>query len=412
MKNNESSVEKISAIFEAGIGKRLFSAIMDAVIFLFVTIILYLFVFTPIAISGMSYESNQVLASKYQVASHLYVYQQIDDNNNYNIIEVKDYSEKIDASKSGTVSPVYKLSVDDYKFYLSHVYYYYTSYLTNKNVELPNDTEEKTYDAVKDNFVSPNYDKIIEGTDKYPKDVYTDDWFCTNILKIGTDSSYFVRDTSKTNFLDQISVKEGSGDVIKELKTYCYNATSDFYYSNYFSNLNNSIKWTQIFIIGMSVTISYSIFYILIPLLYKNGETLGKKVNKLALISASGYQVKRRQVLFREIVLFVALVLCSCIVGIGLTSIATLGLGIVILLVCTLISKKHRAPHDYAAYTLLVDAPKSVWFESKEAEEKAIKDLDDKMAKYKNKNIIDKNVIQIGDVIINDEFKDKNPDKK
>lgn len=412
-KNNLENKTNISTIFEAGIGRRLFSSIMDAVIFVFVAMLLYLFAFTPIAKVGMNYEGNQVLATQYEIASHLYVYQQVDDDYNFNIIEVKDFTEKLDGSREGRVSPIAQLNIEDYKFYLSHVYYYYTSYLTGKNIELPNDTETRKYDPIKDNFVAPNYDKVIEGKNCYPIEYYTDDWFSENILKIGKDDSLFIRDTSKPNFLDQISVKEGitETDATKELRRCAGNANSHLFDSSYFSDINNSIKWTQIFIIGMSVGISYAIFYVAVPLFYKNGETFAKKFNKLSLVSASGYQVKKRQIVFRQIVLFVELGLSACIIGIGLTSLATLGVGIVILLLCTLLSKTHRAPHDYAAYTLLVDAPKSVWFDSPEAEQKAAKDLDDKMAKYKNKKIIDKKVIQIGDEIISEEFKQEISEK-
>ena len=93
------------------------------------------------------------------------------------------------------------------------------------------------------------------------------------------------------------------------------------------------------------------------------------------------------------------------VVGIGLTSLATLGIGILILLLCTLISKQKRAPHDYAAMTIVVDTPKSVWFESPEEEIKYAEELEEKMAKYKNTQIIDKKVIQVGSTIIDEEVK-------
>lgn len=406
-KNNIEEHTSVSSIYEAGIGKRLLAGIIDGLFFVFLALILSMWVFTPIANAGMNYEGNQVDATQYQIASHLYVYQQADDDYNYNVIEVKDFTEKMDANREARVSTVYQIVKDDYKWYLEHLHYYYTSYLTAKNIELPNNSERKSYDPFKDNFVSPNYDKFVKDTEVKACDYYTDDWFSKNILKIDDENSYFVRDTSKENFLEQITKKESKSndDTVKELRQMCYDATADFYYSDYFKNINNSIKWTQIFIIGMAVVISYSVFYILIPLLYKNGETLAKKFGHLAIISAKGYQVQKRQIIFRQIILFIELVIPACVIGIGLTSVATLGVGIVILFVCTLISKTHRSPHDYAAFTLVVDAPKSVWFDSKEDEEKFAKDLDDKMAKYKNKKIIEKSVIQIGDEIVNEEYK-------
>ena len=105
------------------------------------------------------------------------------------------------------------------------------------------------------------------------------------------------------------------------------------------------------------------------------------------------------------------------IVGIGLTSLATLGIGILILLIATLISKDKRAPHDYAAMTIVIDEQKSVWFDSAEEEIKYADELEAKMAKYKNTKIIDKKVIQVGSTIIDEDVKkefeesQKNPEK-
>lgn len=395
----------VSTIVEASVGKRLFSAILDALLFVFSLLICALFIFTPIANNALGYSSYQALGAQYQVASHLYVYNQADDDGNYSPIEVKDYTEKLVPGKSASIIPIYKLQIGEYSYFLEHVYYYYHSYLTGRDIELPKNTPDKQYDPVKDNFVAPNYKDLIGG--KTPSEYYNDDWFSKNILNIDNEASYFIRDLTKERFIDQISLKDPSksSDAVTYLKQAGYNATDGFYNSNYFTNLNNNIKGCQIFIILPSIAIAYSIFYILIPLLFKNGETLAKKFNKIAVISESGFSVKKSQVLFRELVLFVCLIFSSFIVGIGLTSIATLGVGIVILLLCTLLSKEHRSPHDYAAFTLLVDATKSVWYESKSEEEKVANNLEEKMSKYKNKNIIDKNVIQVGDTIINEEIK-------
>ena len=408
MRNKEKAPRptELSTIVDANIGKRLLTAIIDALFFGFLGVMLLLWVFRPIANYGLHYEQAQADETQYRIASHLYVYRQANDDNQYVIIEVKDFTEKYDPNRASAVNPIYGFTETDYKFYLEHLYYYYHSFLTNVDVELPNSTATKQYDPVKDMFVSPHYNDPINGV--LPKDYYTDDWFINNVLDFSSgESTYFNYDSSKETFMEKITVKDGVDSVvlINYLKKCCNTATSDFYYSDYNADLNNIIKWSQVVIFVPSIVISYSIFYLLIPLLYSNGETLAKKFFKVAVISANGYKVKRRQIVFRELLQFAILAFSAFVVGIGLTSLATLGVAIVILLGATLISKDHRSPIDYAASTEVVDAQKSVWFESLEDELNHAKELEDNMAKYKNQNILNKNVIQVGTTIVDEEVK-------
>lgn len=423
MKNKEQVVDapkeaRLSTIVEANIGRRLLTAIIDALFFVFIGIMLALWVFTPITNASLHYEENMALARQYEVASHLYVYRQANDDGQYVIIEVKDFTEKLDGNRNSSVNPIYGFTETDYTFYLEHLYYYYHSYLCNQDVELPNPTIIHTYDPVADNFVSPHYNEPIDGV--MPADFYTDTWFINNVLDFKDgESSYFTYDESKESFMGKISLKEGvsESDAIKFLKQACYNATDEFYNSDYFSHLNTIVKWSQVIIVVPSVLISYGVFYIAIPLIFKNGETLAKKFFKIGLVSSRGFQVKKRQIVFRQLLLLFMLSFSAFVVGIGLTSLATLGIGILILLLCTLISKQKRAPHDYAAMTIVVDVPKSVWFESPEEEIKYAEELEEKMAKYKNTQIIDKKVIQVGSTIIDEDVKkefeesQKNPEK-
>ncbi len=423
MKNKEQVVEvpkesKLSTIVEANIGKRLLTAIIDALFFAFTGIMLAFWVFLPITNASLHYEENMALARQYQVASHLYLFQQANDDNQFVVIEVKDFTEKLDGNRSSSVTPLYGFNGTNYTFYLEHLYYYYHSYLCNQDVELPNPTDAKTYDPVTDNFVSPHYNEPIDGI--MPCDYYTDAWFMNNVLDFKDgESSYFIYDESKDSFMEKISLKEGvkEEDVVKYLKQTCYNSTGHFYNSDYFSRLNNIAKWSQVIMVVPAVLLSYGIYYITIPLIFKNGETLAKKFFKIGIISSRGFSVKKRQIVFRQLLLFVMLAFTAFIVGIGLTSLATLGIGILILLIATLISKDKRAPHDYAAMTIVIDEQKSVWFDSAEEEIKYADELEAKMAKYKNTKIIDKKVIQVGSTIIDEDVKkefeesQKNPEK-
>jgi hypothetical protein len=66
----------------------------------------------------------------------------------------------------------------------------------------------------------------------------------------------------------------------------------------------------------------------MIPLIFKNGETLGKKVLHLAFINTEGYAVQKKQIVLRQLFLFIMTGMCCFMIGrIGVGSLAILGLG-------------------------------------------------------------------------------------
>lgn len=393
--------DKISKIEKAGIAKRLWSAIMDAALFVFTFIALSLWVMTPIANAAFNYGGQYELGSRYHLASHLYLFEKKDDNGNKVIVPVKE--------STGNISDYNEVTLysynGDYEIYVRNIYYYYHNYKTNTEIELPNNTESKTWDVIEDHFVSPEYNKKINGV--LPVNLYTNEWFSENILKIGSEDSFFKIDSSKTDYVESIVLIDETkkSEAISFLKNQAYEATRDFYYSDYFNNINKTIEALQIFIFVPSFVISFSIYYFLIPMLMKDGETLGKKINHLAVVSFDGYKVKYRQLVLRQIILFIGISLSAVIIGIGLTSIATTCVGVLILFVATLISKNKRSPHDFAAYTIVVDAIRSTWFKNKDDEEKHLREIEENMAKYKKDFSDNKNLIQVNGVILDEDLK-------
>jgi uncharacterized RDD family membrane protein YckC len=402
MKNENS--EPLHSIVEAGIGKRLGAAILDGLVAIFLWLFLAMIVMTPIANAGLGYSANMNLGYQYQIASHLYVYQQQDDNGDISIVEVKDMTEKIDANKESQISSLTKQTNLEPAYLLSHLYYYYSSFLTGENVELPNPTSSKTYDMVEDHFVSPDYLDNVVDTQLKPAEYYTVKWFNNEILSVSDKGAdYF--DNTDENILATIKEGVDADKAITFLNSLISNAQGDLYYRDYYVKINNTIKWNQAFIIIPPYISVMGILYLLIPMLSKNGETIGKKFCHLAVISKDGYSAKKRQILFRFFVFFVEISLSLFAIGVNFTSIATLGVGVFILLMATLISKSHRAPHDYAALTLEIDAQKSVWFDSPEIEQRHIDELEAKMERYKSSKVENKNIIQIGGKIIDEDLK-------
>lgn len=402
MKNENS--EPLHSIVEAGIGKRLGAAILDGLVAIFLWLFLAMIVMTPIANAGLGYSANMNLGYQYQIASHLYVYQQQDDNGDISIVEVKDMTEKVDANKESQISSLTKQTNLEPAYLLSHLYYYYSSFLTGENVELPNPTSSKTYDMVEDHFVSPDYLDNVVDTQLKPAEYYTVKWFNNEILSVSDKGAdYF--DNTDENVLATIKEGVDADKAVTFLNSLISNAQGDLYYRDYYVKINNTIKWNQAFIIIPPYISVMGILYLLIPMLSKNGETIGKKFCHLAVISKDGYSAKKRQILFRFFVFFVEISLSLFAIGVNFTSIATLGVGVFILLMATLISKSHRAPHDYAALTLEIDAQKSVWFDSPEIEQRHIDELEAKMERYKSSKVENKNIIQIGGKIIDEDLK-------
>lgn len=412
MKNNENNVQEINKDIKiAGIGKRILTAIIDGFVIIFLWLVLQLFVCTPIANSTMNYENNILQIYEYRAYSHLYVYVQVEDDVDH-IIQVKDYSEKINADLEGRYVSVQSLDFDNCEDYLGYVQYYYLNYLAGVNVDVPNDIEGKTYDEV--DFMSPLHNKEIileDGSSVLPKDYYTVEWYNINILEIGEDYSMFeyVTDSYGNILTNEIGVlKENSNidDSIIFAKQAIYDANSNLFYSPFYSQINEALKGAQLFIYLTPFFPIMAIFYILVPMLYKNGETLGKKVLSLCLVNKKGYQVSKAQIFLRQFTFVLEISLFLFIIGVGMTSFATLGVGLFILLMIALVSKNTRTIHDFAAATIVIDAKKSLWHKNANKEQQFSDKLDENLAKYKKEPTIGKNVIQVGDQIIEENLND------
>ena len=402
MEKNQNSVtkeDKISKYETAPIAKRLFAGIMDAVVFVFVFFGLALWVFTPIANAGLGYNDTVNVGKRYHLSSHLYLPQKINDDGNVIIVEVKDSTGNMD---DYTELPLYNSKSEDKDLYLKRIYYYYHNFKCNVDIELP---QNKEYDVINDHFASPSYEKEINGV--LPVNLYTNDWFLDEILDIDSEKSFFEINKESEDFISSIVIKESVSkeEAFNYLRNQAYEATKDFYYSDFFQAVEKRIEAIQYFIFLPPFALSFAIFYILIPLLFKDGETLGKKTMNIAVISYDGYSAKKRQILFREILLFIVISILGIVVGIGLTSFAIMALGVLVLFILTLISKKRRCLFDYAAYTIVVDSIHSVWFKTKEDELRHEQELKENMAKYTKYVPENKNLIQVGSTIVDENLK-------
>ena len=407
---NKEKITSLTSINEVHIVRRIIAAVLDLALAVFAFFALMAFVAVPIANKATNYSQLNTDYIQYQCASHLFLYQQSNNDSTVELIEVKDYEKKIDQSLDSRIVALSEVNTKESNYFLEHIHYFYLCYLTGENIELP-ESNVKTYNPVADKFVSPNYDKPVDESGILPKDYYTEEYFNKNILLIESEGQdYF----SVPSISERASIREGVDDnlAIKYLTKVASRSINTFYYSDYIQQMNKQSKIIEAFIIFVPYLIVVPLVYLLPTLLFKNGETLGKITMHVAVISKDGYKARKSQFVFRFLVLFVEMTLSFFIVGIGVMSFVTAGVGAFILLVATLISKSHRAPHDYAAATYEIDAKTSVWFASKEDEQKHVDEFNENISSYNDVNEVGKNVIQIKGEIIDPTLKAEHEKKK
>ena len=409
--------------------RRLLAAIMDMSFFALLFVLLMMLVMNPIVNSTMGYQSEMLRGYQYQTASHLYVLRQVIDvsTGEERIIEVKDYTEQIKSGGETTISSINLVDKENI-YYLKHVKYYYCNYLTGKDIDLPNDTETKHYDMVLDNFVSPNYDKEMEvdGVKVLPINYYTDEWFNNNILSFGKEDQIYELD-GENNYVIKQSYINAHTDASKSeeenqktidsavknyLKVIVYNAQGHLYYQDYYQSVNHNVTVAQYVEALIPFFFSLAVVYLLFPLIFKDGETLGKITMKVGLVNKNGYQVSKGQVVLRFLFFTLEIALSTFVIGFGFTSIATLGLGIFVLLILTLVNKNKRALHDFVSGTLVIDKRTSVFFKNKDEEDRFTKEVDEETNRIKSIEVENPHIIQVGDQIIDENIKKEIEEKK
>lgn len=362
---------ELTQIKNASFFKRIIAFIMDGALAAFIMFGFIALVFYPIANKLFKYSQNRADLMLYQVASKLVLPHENDENGNDKIYNLNELNE---ASSDVKYSVLNEFSDKDDDFYISRVKYYYLNYKTGQNVEYPADQDPENYKA-------PNYKELIDG--KARNEVYTEDWFNKKVAE-----------------------SESIANLISD-------AITDLSNEEFYSSKSRAVHLTGYFLVIPAFVLSFSIFFIAIPLIFKNGETLGKKTLHLAFINSEGYAVQRRQIVLRQLFLFFATgVICFLIGRIGVGSLAFLGIGIVVYYVITVVNKSKKSPADFLCYTLLVDANKSVWFENAKIEQEKNEEIEKNMEKYHQNKVQDPHVIQVGSTIVNEDIKKELEEEK
>lgn len=356
MKNN------IRSIKEGNLAKRILAVIIDGAFFAFLFFFFITMVFSKIADKSFNYSEKGAEGLLHQVNSHLYVVTEKDDNGNYKIIDTSEITDKdykiISICDTGNEDPLY---------YKESIKYYYLNYKTGKDVIVP---EGKDID----DYRSPDYATFS----------YDEAWFNNKIASFPSD---------KTE--------------LENYKNFASEAIDDLENSAHFKSLKKDLNLIQIFIMVPSFVISYLLIFFLPTMIFKNGETFAKKMLYLGFLTKDGYDIKKSQIVLRQLFLLLYTGIFAFVVGVELlTSTATLCFGVAIYFIATAISKTKRSFADYLAYTYLVDIRNSVWFHDPSEEEKNEKEFEEKLQQIEERKskVEDKHVIQIGDKIVDEEL--------
>lgn len=360
-------------IEEANIARRLIALIMDAVLTVFIFLGLCVLVTTPIANKAFGYADTQASQLRYQIGSQLYIVYETDDSGKVKEKSIQALNYKIpDDYKIALLyeyEPESKTKEQILDFYKTRIKHYYCEYRPGYAHFKPEGFKNET------DFRPPNYKEY----QKQKSHEQWENWFETKVWS---------------------KVKS-----ISDAKTKASEALNDFYYQDYYQSGNKKLENIQLFIILPSYVLSFSIFFIIIPLCFKNGETLGKKTLHIGLLAKDGYSVKKRQIVLRQSALLLYCGLFSFVIGIGFTSIATLFLGVFIYFVATVISPTKRSFFDYLSFTIVVDTRKSVWYQDEFQEVVITNEFNENMKKYRKGPVENKNVIQVGSKIVNEDIK-------
>ncbi len=155
------------------------------------------------------------------------------------------------------------------------------------------------------------------------------------------NSEYFKEDGTIKENVDSEEVRDFYISQVLYARTNLF-ATDERYnayisFENRTSNISNLIG-------GF---LSCLVFELIIPFIGKNGKTIGKRITKLSLVSASGYQMKKWQLIPRFIIYCIAVLL-----------IPFQGIGLYLFLASFLLiflNRRDMAFHDYIGYTVVVD---------------------------------------------------------
>lgn len=259
------------------------------------------------------------------------------------------------------------------------------SHLVSLSAEISDD--ESNIDIVKIEADSLPYYQQAEATYHFYLDylsaridddgeVIDDEWYFKNILLINEEKTLFKRieNTNPNPKIKYSSADSSSGEATSETNplfdpflpdgiTYKDSepnavALNEFYLKIYqtaisvlkanetYQEVNNLVLMENILLI----VLSSSVVFLAFPLFLKNGQTFGKMIFKLGVVTTYGYKIKPMQLLLRYFIFLVVNLLSNLFIPFIFPFIS---------LTVMVFTKRNKSIHDFIANTRVIDLKKS-----------------------------------------------------
>jgi uncharacterized RDD family membrane protein YckC len=184
---------------------------------------------------------------------------------------------------------------------------------------------------------------------------FTTAWYNINVLKVDESDAIFELVNGDNNV---VAILKDDVDDLDRDEFYSrayFNALNDLFTYPPFKSLVALIERYQEETTGLSALISFTLFYLVAPFAFKQGQTLGKKVNGLAVVNEKGYFIKWWQLPIRSIFLGFTFV-AGNFFGIGFfTSVLTIIIVLLVSFTLLVFTKGNRSANDFVAKTKIID---------------------------------------------------------
>ena len=379
---------------EAGFGKRLIAYVIDAAIVIILTVLLFNYVTSTYLYSALGGNAAGKAMYAYATDSQLMRPTYASDGKTVTAINVYQYTDTLGQSST----PVDQTK-PGYEEYYKRAWFYYTSFIysdsqaTGRSVAMSNtSTITGTTAFTQDDYYTyfeqavmllPDPSKIADvsveanlTSDKSP-------YFKYALNDAGTAVDIHKMPVLRSTV--QALVDANTATTLTSLNTYMYDSTNtngyglygtavidmtggdsshtsvQTYYAQLYSEQNKDV-WIAAFVAFVPFQL---IFFFVIPLIRKKGETLGKMAMGISIVKIDGFNVTWKEKLIRQFMvttLGMLVILPWVYIGVMLYILFA-----VIDYMVLVMSKTHQSLHDRLAKTEAVARKESLFFDNEEA---------------------------------------------
>ena len=277
------------------------------------------------------------------------------------------------------------LDNDNHSFILNNVAYFYCHYLTGEEIE----------DGLQASLDIDKQIKTKEGS-FLPKDYYTITYINETILGLPKEgeighSKYFVYEqkdgendytkigTFKEEFFEATVVDgkdakrlKNTSEILEVINDIYHDAIKVFYNQQSIKKAQKVVDNTNAILMLISTLPCFAIFYLLLPLISPFGQTLGKRILSLGVVTEKGYLIKKWNLLLR-IVPILGTTICICLVNSLYWQLLIPLFLLLISMGILVFNPRRRALHDLMAGTSVIKLEKNnVIYEDEAHYEKAL----------------------------------------